>query len=145
MRAVVQRVSRGKVSVAGRTVGRIGRGYVVLLGIGRGDSEETAEKLAEKLLNLRVMADGQGKMNLSVKDVEGEILVVPQFTLYADTTRGHRPSFTQAAAPKRAMKLYEFFVRVLCQSGLVVETGEFGAMMAVELVNDGPVTIILDA
>lgn len=143
MRSVVQRVTRGKVSVDGKTVGEIGKGFVVLLGICRGDDEMAAKGLAGKILNLRIMADAQGKMNLSLADVGGGILVVPQFTLYADTS-GRRPYFGQAAAPEAAKELFNLFVANLKKSYLKVETGKFGARMEVEILNDGPVTLILE-
>jgi D-tyrosyl-tRNA(Tyr) deacylase len=144
MRAVVQRVTEGKVLINDRVVGQIKAGYVVLLGVNQEDDETKTQKLAEKVLKLRIMADDQDKMNLSIQDTRGEILVISQFTLYGDTSKGHRPSFIKAAPPDRAKKLYNLFVNVLKKSDLKVETGEFRARMAVELINDGPVTIILD-
>ncbi len=145
MRAVLQRVSSAEVSVEGRLLGRIGRGFVVLLGVARGDTEDDAAFIADRALKLRVFADEQGKMNLALRQVGGEMLVVSQFTLLADTTAGRRPSFAGAAAPEEARRLYEHFLSLIRQAGVRVETGEFGAMMAVRLVNDGPVTIILDS
>jgi D-tyrosyl-tRNA(Tyr) deacylase len=144
MRAVVQRVTEGKVTINDRLVGQTAAGYVVFLGIGQEDNEEKARKLAGKLLNLRIMADKNNKMNLSIQDTKGEILVISQFTLYGDTSKGHRPSFIKAAPPAKAEKLYNLFITFLKKSGLRVEAGEFGAMMTVQLTNDGPVTIILE-
>lgn len=145
MRAVVQRVSRAEVRVAGRVVGRIAHGFVVLLGVAGGDSEADAAFLADRIVGMRIFADAAGKMNLSIAQVGGAMLVVSQFTLLADTNSGRRPSFTKAAAPDDARRLYEHFVSLARQRDVTVETGEFGAMMDVELVNDGPVTIILDS
>lgn len=144
MRAVIQRVRRGKVSVEGRAVAEIDLGMVILLGIGHEDTEENARALAEKIVNLRVFEDAQEKMNLSIRDVGGAAIVVSQFTLYADTRRGRRPSFTDAAAPEAARPLVERFARMLQESGVAAQTGEFGAHMLVEIENDGPVTIILE-
>ena len=145
MRAVVQRVSRCKVSVDGKSVGEIGVGLLVLLGVGKEDSETAVDYLAEKITGLRIFEDDAGKMNLSVQDKGGEVLVVSQFTLYGDVRRGKRPSFDGAARPEEARRLYEYFVQRVRTAGLRCETGEFQAMMDVELVNDGPVTIILDS
>jgi D-tyrosyl-tRNA(Tyr) deacylase len=145
MRAVVQRVSRAEVRVEGRVVGRIARGFVVLLGVAGGDSEADAAFLVDRIVGLRVFADEAGKMNLSIGQVGGAMLVVSQFTLLADTNSGRRPSFSKAAAPDDARRLYEHFVSLALKRDVTVETGEFGAMMDVELVNDGPVTIILDS
>lgn len=145
MRAVVQRVSRAEVRVEGRVVGRIARGFVVLLGVAGGDSEADAAFLVDRIVGLRVFADDVGKMNLSIAQVGGAMLVVSQFTLLADTNSGRRPSFTKAAVPDDARRLYEHFVSLARKRDVTVETGEFGAMMDVELVNDGPVTIILDS
>jgi len=145
MRAVVQRVTRAKVTVDGRLVGEIGRGLVVLLGIARDDTKLDAAYLAEKITALRIFDDDEGKMNLSVKEVNGGVLIVSQFTLYGDVRRGLRPSWIEAAAPEVAGPLYDFFVR---QTGTLISevaTGSFRAMMQVELVNDGPVTILLDS
>lgn len=144
MRAVLQRVSRAKVTVDGETTGEIGPGMLVLLGVGSEDTESEAAHLAEKIVNLRIFDDDDGKMNRSVTDVGGSLLVVSQFTLYADTRRGRRPSYIGAAAPDEANRLYEFFVERARTFLNKVETGRFQAMMDVELVNDGPVTIILD-
>ena len=144
MRAVVQRVSRGEVRVDGRVVGAIGTGLVVLIGVTFGDLEADARALADKIAGLRIFADDQGAMNLSVTDVGGAVLVVSQFTLYADARKGRRPSFTSAAPPDMARALIDVFVRRLEDAGLVVATGEFGALMDVDLTNHGPVTIILE-
>ena len=145
MKALIQRVARGSVTIDGEVVGRIGRGFVVLLGVREGDTEEDARRLAYKTVNLRVFADKHGKMNQSVQDIRGEILVISQFTLYADTRKGHRPSFVRAAAPALAEALYEQVLAALrAELGPErVAAGHFGAMMQVELVNDGPVTIEL--
>ena len=145
MRCVIQRVSRAKVSVDGETVGAIGTGILVLLGVSREDSETEAVYLLEKTLNLRIFEDSDGKMNLSLLDITGDLLVVSQFTLYGDTRKGRRPSFIEAAAPEKASFLYEFFVAEARKQIKRVETGRFQAMMDVELVNDGPVTILLDS
>lgn len=145
MRAVVQRVSRAEVSIDGRVVGRIGLGFVVLLGVARDDSEQDAAFIADRIIGLRVFADEQDKMNLALKAVGGELLVISQFTLLADTGGGRRPSFIAAAAPDEARKLYEHFLSLCRSAGVKVAQGEFGAMMEVELVNHGPVTIILDS
>ena len=144
MRAVLQRVSRAKVTVDERLTGEIGLGLLVLLGVGQTDDEAIADKLLDKIIKLRIFDDGEGKMNLSLDDIDGEMLVVSQFTLYADTRKGRRPSFIDAATPSEGVRLYEHFVAKARDSIRKVETGEFGAMMDVELVNDGPVTIILD-
>lgn len=145
MRAVVQRVSRASVSVDGRVAGKIGAGVVILLGVGKADNPEAASYLAEKIANLRIFPDAAGKMNLSVLEVSGAALVVSQFTLYGDTRGGRRPSYIQAAPPDEANRLYEEFVRSLRTLGVHSETGVFQAHMEVELVNDGPVTILLDS
>jgi D-tyrosyl-tRNA(Tyr) deacylase len=145
MRAVVQRVSRAQVSVNGEVCGRIGRGLLVLLGVGQADTEADAAYLAEKIAGLRIFEDDGGKMNLSVADIKGAVLAVSQFTLYGDVRRGKRPSFDDAARPERARQLYEDFVRRIRDAGLPCETGRFQEMMQVELVNDGPVTILLDS
>jgi D-tyrosyl-tRNA(Tyr) deacylase len=145
MRAVIQRVQRGQVSVGGRTVGQIGQGLVILVGAGPGDGRPEADRLADKIATLRVFADAEGKTNLSLLDVGGEALVVSQFTLYADCHKGRRPSFVHAAPPEVAEPLVEDFAGRLRQNGVSrVETGEFGAMMLVEIENDGPFTIFLD-
>ena len=145
MRAVVQRVSRCRVTVNGKTTGEIGPGLLVLLGVGKTDNEAAADYLAEKILGLRVFEDEAGKMNLSVQDKQREVLVVSQFTLYGDVRRGKRPSFDAAARPEDANKLYEYFVEKIRNAGVRCETGQFQAMMDVELVNQGPVTILLDS
>jgi len=145
MRAVVQRVSRCRVSVEGRSVGEIGAGLLVLLGVSKTDTEAAADYLVEKIAGLRVFEDAEGKMNLSVKESGGALLVVSQFTLYGDVRRGKRPSFDAAARPEEAKRLYEYFVARVRESGLRCETGQFQAMMEVELVNSGPVTIMLDS
>ena len=145
MRAVVQRVSRARVVVGAQVSGEIGPGLVVLLGVGRGDTAKAAAYLAEKAAHLRMFDDEQGKMNRSLLDVQGAALVVSQFTLYGDARGQRRPSFIQAAAPEEANRLYEEFVRALRGLGVRVETGVFQARMAVELTNDGPVTILLDS
>ncbi|PYS99091.1 MAG: D-tyrosyl-tRNA(Tyr) deacylase [Acidobacteria bacterium] len=144
MRAVIQRVSRAKVTVDGETTGEIGKGILILLGVGTDDGEAEARQLADKIVNLRIFDDEDGKMNLSLTDVRGELLVVSQFTLYADTRRGRRPSYISAATPDEAKRLYEYFVAEALKIVPKVGTGRFQAMMDVELVNDGPVTIILD-
>jgi D-tyrosyl-tRNA(Tyr) deacylase len=145
VRAVIQRVREGRVSVEGATVGRIGPGLVILLGAGHGDGQAEADWLADKIANLRIFADAEGKTNLSVLDVGGEALVISQFTLYADCRKGRRPSFIHAALPHVAAPLVDYFAGRLRQAGLSrVETGEFGAMMLVEIHNDGPFTIVLD-
>jgi D-tyrosyl-tRNA(Tyr) deacylase len=141
MRAVVQRVKRGSVQVDGQTIAAIDRGYVILLGVGPDDTDETAAALAKKISLLRVFEDEQGKMNLSIQDVGGQALVVSQFTLYADTSRGNRPSFINAAAPEIASPLVERFAAHLAGFGIPVQQGEFGAHMLVNIENDGPVTI----
>jgi D-tyrosyl-tRNA(Tyr) deacylase len=150
MRGVVQRVSRAKVTVHDRAsndwvCGEIGLGLLVLLGVGQEDSEADAEYLAEKIVGLRIFEDEQGKMNRSVQDVGGSVLAVSQFTLYGDVRRGKRPSFDAAARPDRARQLYEFFVERLRAAELRCETGRFQEMMQVDLVNEGPVTILLDS
>ena len=145
MRAVVQRVSRAKVTVGDWTSGEIGMGLLVLLGVGHQDTESDATYLAEKITGLRIFEDEDGKMNLSVKDVAGSILAVSQFTLYGDVRRGKRPSFDAAAPPDPARRLYESFVQRIEAAGIRCETGRFQEMMQVELVNEGPVTILLDS
>ncbi|HEV7968880.1 MAG TPA: D-aminoacyl-tRNA deacylase [Candidatus Acidoferrales bacterium] len=145
MRAVVQRVTRASVSVDGRVAGKIGAGLLVLLGVGRTDHPESASSLSEKIANLRIFSDDAGKMNLSLLDIGGSALVVSQFTLYADTRGGRRPSFIQAAPSEEANRLYLEFVQSMRSLGVTVETGVFQAHMQVELVNDGPVTIVLDS
>ena len=145
MRAVVQRVSRASVTVEGRITGEIGAGLLVLLGVGREDTPAVAASIAEKVANLRIFEDDQGKMNRSLLDVKGAALVVSQFTLYGDTRKGRRPSFDLAAPPEQARALYEHFAGSARRLGLPVETGKFQAMMAVSLTNDGPVTLIVES
>jgi D-aminoacyl-tRNA deacylase len=144
LRALIQRVSEAAVSVEGRLLGRIGPGLLVLLGVGQGDGEPEAARLAAKVANLRVFDDEQGRMNRSLLDAGGAALCVSQFTLYADTRRGLRPSFTGAAEPEVADRLYEEFCMRLTDQGVPVETGAFGARMAVSLTNDGPVTLLVE-
>ena len=145
MRVLIQRVSSGRVSVGNEIVGEIGKGYVILLGVGKTDTEKEVKLLAEKTVNLRVMSDSQGKMNKSILDAGGEILVISQFTLYADTSQGRRPSFIQAAKPEIAESLYRLYVDELRKLRVKnVQSGRFAAYMSVEIVNDGPVTIILE-
>ncbi|MBO8139698.1 MAG: D-tyrosyl-tRNA(Tyr) deacylase [Thermosipho sp. (in: Bacteria)] len=145
MRAVVQRVSEASVEVDNKIIGKINNGLLVLLGVGKDDSEEDIKYLAEKIIHLRIFDDKDGKMNLSLLDVNGELLIVSQFTLYGDCRRGRRPSYSESAPPEKAEKLYNLFVDFSKKSGLKVETGRFGAYMKVSLVNDGPVTLLLDS
>jgi D-tyrosyl-tRNA(Tyr) deacylase len=145
MRAVVQRVSRASVKVDGNVVGQIHDGLLVLLGVAHDDNESDADYLAEKITGLRVFEDPDGKMNLSVLDAKGALLAVSQFTLLGDVRRGKRPSFDEAARPERAKRLYEYFVERVRLKGVLCETGTFQAMMQVELINEGPVTILLDS
>ena len=145
MRALVQRVTNASVAVGPEEVGRIGPGLVVLLGIAQGDAEPDADYLTEKLVNLRIFADSQGKFNLSALETNAELLVVSQFTLYAETRRGRRPSFTQAAGPDEAQRLYQYVVESCQKSGLKVATGRFQEHMLVSLENDGPVTLMVDS
>jgi D-aminoacyl-tRNA deacylase len=145
MRAVVQRVTRARVTVGTDAVGDIGRGLLVLLGIAKEDTRADAAYLADKITGLRIFEDNTGKMNLSLHEAEGSMLVVSQFTLYGDVRRGKRPSFDQAAPPEKARDLYEYFVEKIRAAGLICQTGTFQATMQVELVNDGPVTILLDS
>ena len=145
MRAIVQRVSRCRVTVEGNIAGEIGAGLLVLLGVSKTDNEAAADYLVEKIIGLRIFEDGEGKMNLSVQDSGGAVLVVSQFTLYGDARRGKRPSFDAAARPEEAKRLYEYFVGKVRAAGLRCQTGQFQAMMDVELVNSGPVTILLDS
>ncbi len=145
MRAVVQRVSRCKVTVEGNVVGEISAGLLVLLGVAKEDAEPSADYLVQKILGLRIFEDAEEKMNLSLMDTRGEVLVVSQFTLYGDVRKGKRPSFDAAARPDEAKRLYEYFVAKVRASGLRCETGQFQAMMDVELVNAGPVTILMDS
>jgi len=145
MRAVVQRVERASVTVDGQVVGEIASGLLVLLGVSKSDRESDADYLIDKIIGLRIFEDEQGKMNRSVSEVSGAILMVSQFTLYGDVRRGKRPSFDEAARPEEARRLYEYAVAKIRDGGLRCETGEFQAMMKVSLVNDGPVTILLDS
>lgn len=145
MRIVLQRVSSASVEVDGEICGKIGKGYLVLLGAGQSDSETDCHKLADKIMDLRIFSDENGKINLSLKDVGGELLIVSQFTLYADCRKGNRPNFIQAGKPDEAMRLYEYFVQYCKDKSFRTETGIFGADMKVSLVNDGPFTIYLDS
>jgi len=145
MRAVLQRVSRATVRVNGQTSGEIGPGLLILLAVGQGDTSKEADYLLDKIVNLRIFEDAEGKMNLSLLDVDGELLVISQFTLYADCRKGRRPSFTDAGPPGEAQKLYDYFVAAARTRGVKVATGIFQAVMEVELVNSGPVTILLDS
>ena len=145
MKALIQRVKSAQVRVASDIIGEIGLGWLIFLGISRSDTGDEISKLAEKIAGLRLFSDAEGRFNLSVTDVSGSILVVSQFTLYADCSRGRRPSFTDAAEPARAQELYELFVTELRSKSIKVETGRFGADMQVSLINDGPVTVMLDS
>jgi D-tyrosyl-tRNA(Tyr) deacylase len=145
MLTVVQRVKQGKVIIAGKTYSQIGSGYVILLGILEEDDKKDIERLVEKIINLRILNDSVGKMNKSIIETKGEILVVSQFTLAADLTGGRRPSFIKAMMPEEAEKLYKLFVKKLKEKGLNIKTGKFGEYMEVQIVNDGPVTIIVDS
>jgi D-tyrosyl-tRNA(Tyr) deacylase len=145
MRAVVQRVSHAQVAVNQKIVGKTGRGLLILLGVAQADSEADAEYLADKIVGLRIFDDENGKMNLDAASIGGQILVVSQFTLYGDVRRGKRPSFDAAASPDRARQLYEYFVQRIRATGIPCETGRFQETMQVELVNEGPVTILLDS
>jgi D-tyrosyl-tRNA(Tyr) deacylase len=144
MRAVVQRVKKGSVTIAGKRVAEIGQGMVILLGVGPEDGEAQAEALARKIAKLRIFSDAEDKMNLSLLDIAGEAIVVSQFTLYANTRKGNRPSFVDAALPEKASPLVDRFVELLRAEGVPVQTGEFGADMLVDIANDGPVTILLE-
>ncbi len=145
MRAVVQRVKRARVEVGGQTVGEVGPGLLIFLGVGEEDSEKDGDYLANKIAHLRIFPDDQGLMNLSLTEIEGAVLVVSQFTLWGDCRKGRRPSFTRAAPPEKARELYEHFIEILRGKGLQVATGKFQEMMDVHLVNDGPVTLLLDS
>ena len=145
MIAVIQRCSRGKVSVSEKVVGEIDNGLVILLGVQKGDTEKDVDFLVNKISGLRIFSDENDKMNLSIKDVDGSALVISQFTLCGDLKKGRRPSFVNAAPPEDGNRLYEYFMAELNQSGVQVQSGEFGAMMNVELVNDGPVTFVLNS
>ena len=144
MKFIIQRVTEASVEVNHKTVGKIGKGYLVLIGVGQEDTQETADRYLKKLLGLRIFEDENGKTNLYLKDVNGELLLVSQFTLYADCRKGNRPSFTGAAAPEPANRLYEYFKGKIGELGIPVACGEFGAEMKVSLENDGPVTILLE-
>ena len=144
MRLVIQRVKEARVDVENKIVGKIGKGFLVLVGVSHNDTKAEADYLVKKLCNLRVFEDENEKMNLALKDVNGELLIVSQFTLYADTSNGNRPSFVQAAKPEQANELYEYFCQKCQENGIKVEKGIFGANMQVSLINDGPVTIIIE-
>lgn len=144
MRVVIQRVNEASVTVEGKCIGAIKKGLLLFLGVGQGDTQEVCDKYIDKLLKLRIFADEEGKTNLSIQDVQGELLIVSQFTLYADCKKGNRPSFTNAAKPNLAEELYEYVIARCRESIPVVETGEFGADMKINLENDGPFTIVLD-
>ena len=145
MRAVVQRVKESKVMVKGKTVGQIKRGFLILLGVGKDDTSEDCEYLTNKIVNLRIFEDLDGRFNLSLLEIEGEALVVSQFTLYGDCRKGRRPSFSNAAPPSKAKELYEKFIDILMKKGIKVQSGIFQEMMDVYLINDGPVTLLLDS
>ena len=145
MKAVIQRVSRGKVTIDGKIHGEIGKGFVVLLGVARDDTSEDMDYLIKKISGLRVFEDPEGKMNLALRDVQGELLIISQFTLFANTKKGNRPSFIDAGLPEPSKAFYLAFIQAFRNRGFTVAEGEFGADMAVELVNDGPVTIIIDS
>lgn len=145
MRFIIQRVQKSSVTVDNKTVGKINKGFLVLIGITHTDTKEIADKMIKKMVNLRVFSDENDKMNLALKDVEGELLLISQFTLYADCKKGNRPSFVNAAKPEYANELYEYIIENCKESGYGVQTGVFGADMKVELLNDGPVTIVLDS
>ncbi|KIR01424.1 D-tyrosyl-tRNA(Tyr) deacylase [Lachnospiraceae bacterium TWA4] len=144
MRVVIQRVSRASVTIDEKVVGKINKGYMVLVGVTHEDDQATVDRIVKKMISLRIFEDENGKTNLSLQAVNGELLIVSQFTLYADTSHGNRPGFTNAAKPDHANALYEYFVEKCKEQVEVVQTGQFGADMAVELVNDGPFTIILE-
>jgi len=145
LRAVVQRVKEGSVGIKVKEIGKIEEGLVILLGVGQKDIEKDARYLAKKIVNLRIFEDKEGKMNLSAKDINGQILVISQFTLYGNCRKGRRPSFISAALPDKAVKLYDYFAKYIKNYGLKVETGKFQAMMLVKIFNNGPVTILLDS
>ena len=144
MKIVIQRAKKAKVEVEGKIIGKIEKGFMVLLGVGPNDTKENADFLVKKMCNLRIFEDENGKMNLSIKDIGGELLIVSQFTLYADCRKGNRPSFTEAAKPELANELYEYFMQRCKEEGIKVEHGQFGAHMEVDFINDGPVTILLE-
>ncbi len=145
MKFVIQRVSHASVTVHEETIGRINQGYLVLIGVGKEDTREDADRLVKKMIGLRIFSDENGKINKSLKDVDGELLLVSQFTLYADCRHGNRPGFTEAAGPDMANELYEYIIESCKKEVAVVERGEFGADMKVELLNDGPFTILLES
>ncbi len=145
MRFVIQRVTQASVRVDGEVIGQIGKGFLVLIGVSGKDSRETADKMMRKLLNMRIFEDEQGKTNLALKDVGGQLLMISQFTLYANCKKGNRPSFIEAGAPDMANELYEYCVELAKEAGFYTQTGSFGADMKVELLNDGPFTILLDS
>lgn len=144
MKLLVQRVLKASVKVKGKTVGKVGRGLLVLVGVGKGDTKEGVKKLTKKLLNIRIMSDLAGKMNLSIKDTHAEVLVVSQFTLYADVNGGNRPSFINAEVPELAKEIYEYLVDELRKAGIIIKTGIFGEDMKISAVLDGPVTIAMN-
>ena len=144
MKAVIQRVSRGKVTIDGQIHGEIGRGFVILLGVAKDDTTEDMDYLIKKISGLRIFEDTEGKMNLSLRDVDGQLLIISQFTLFANTKKGNRPSFFDAGEPQMAEELYEYIIKKTKETISVVESGEFGAMMQVSLVNEGPFTIVFD-
>ena len=145
MKAILQRVSSSKVSIDNKVIGQIGQGLNILLGVGQEDDESILPKFVEKIVNMRIFADEAGKMNKSILDIKGEILLISQFTLYADVSGGRRPSFTKAGSPEKAKAIYEQVIELIRGYGVKVETGEFGGYMAVDIHNDGPTTIILDS
>lgn len=145
MRFVIQRVTQSSVSIDGTVIGKIGKGLLVLIGVAEEDTEETADKLVRKLTGLRIFEDENGKTNLSLADVKGELLLISQFTLYANCKKGNRPSFTEAGSPQKANALYEYIIAKCRENVPIVETGSFGAEMKVSLVNDGPFTVLLDS
>lgn len=145
MKFVIQRVNQASVTVEGQTIGSIQKGYLVLIGVSQTDTKEIADKMMQKMMNLRIFSDADGKTNLSLKDVEGELLLISQFTLYADCKKGNRPSFINAGKPDMANALYEYIIAKAKETCPVVQTGEFGADMKVSLENDGPFTIVLDS
>nr|MBP3598887.1 D-tyrosyl-tRNA(Tyr) deacylase [Eubacterium sp.] len=145
MRFVIQRVTKASVTIEGEVRGKIGKGFLVFIGVGQGDDETIADKMVKKLVNMRIFEDENGKTNLGLKDVDGGLLLISQFTLYADCKKGNRPSFTKAGGPEEANRLYEYMIEKCSAEIPVVERGEFGADMKVELLNDGPFTVILDS
>jgi len=145
MKAVIQRVKKANVKIKGKIIAEINKGFLVLLAVKQEDTEKDIQWVADKILNLRVFSDEQEKMNLCILDIKGELLIVSQFTLYGDCKKGRRPNFVKAAAPEKAENFYNLFISEIKKSGLKTETGEFGAMMDIELINDGPVTIILES